>query len=72
MARALPGRRFPRIIFLDQSRHRPEERQSLLQIPDDLIMTQAALELYEQDVHRNDLTRDYAPARFLLTSAASQ
>src|SRR2546421_3074978 len=40
-------RRFARIIFLDQSRHRPEEWQSLLQIPDDFIMTQSAMELYD-------------------------
>src|SRR2546421_7226907 len=54
-------RRFARIIFLDQSRNRPEERQSLFQIPNDFIMTQAAMELYEQDVHRIELTR-YAPS----------
>src|SRR5438045_6238283 len=48
-------RRFPRIVFLDQSRHRPEEWQSLLQVPDDFIMTQSAMELYEQDVHWNGL-----------------
>src|SRR5947207_4496666 len=46
-------RGFVRIIFLDQSRDRPEEWQSLLQIPDDFVMTQPAMELYEQYVHRN-------------------